>query len=86
MNCSTGHLRSFSEVEIDAMCSSGHNWCPPGYTPVPEHLSHAATQALAGRNEATISLTSGGKLSKWAANQRKARKQMQKESRRRNRN
>lgn len=57
------------------------------YTPVPEHLQKAAETKLAGKDEAIVSLTSGGKLSRWAAQERKKKKkqQMAKESRRRNR-
>jgi hypothetical protein len=40
---------------------------------------------LAGRNEAYVSLTSGGKLSRFAAAQRKAKRQQVRQSRKRNR-
>ena len=59
-----------------------------GYEPVPPELERAAQKKLAGKNEATVSLTSGGKLSKWAAgrrNERKVRNRMVKNSRRQNR-
>jgi len=62
------------------------------YIPVPDELNRAAQIKLAGKPEAMVSLTSGGKLSKWAAGQRKERarekkqkRQMAKESKRRNR-
>jgi len=55
------------------------------YIPVPPELDRAAKLKLAGRNEAYVSLTSGGKLSKWAAKERKKRRKMAQESRRRNR-
>ena len=54
------------------------------YEPVPKELERAARQKLAGQDEAYVSLTSGGKLSKWAAKRRKVKK-MQKESRKKNR-
>jgi hypothetical protein len=54
-----------------------------GYELVPNELERAAEKKLAGRNEATVSLTSGGKLSRWAAKKRKEK--MVKESRRKNR-
>jgi len=41
------------------------------YTSVPEHLSHAAKIALRGKKEVTISRSSGGKLSRWAASKRR---------------
>lgn len=37
------------------------------YTPVPDELLAAAERKLAGEDEAMVSLTSGGKLSRWAA-------------------
>lgn len=43
------------------------------YVPVPPELQRAAELKLAGQNEAMVSLTSGGKLSRWAAKQRKER-------------
>lgn len=56
-----------------------------GYTEVPKELETAAKKKLAGKDEAYVSLTSGGKLSKWAAKERKGKRKMQKESRRKNR-
>jgi ABC-type enterochelin transport system substrate-binding protein len=41
------------------------------YKPIPEHLERAAQKKLAGKEEAMVSLTSGGKLSQWAAQERK---------------
>ncbi len=63
------------------------------YVPVPPELQRAAELKLAGQNEAMVSLTSGGKLSRWAAKQRKERtarkrrhkRNMAEASRRRNR-
>lgn len=65
-----------------------------GYKQVPKELERAAELKLAGCDEAMVSLTSGGKLSRWAAQERakercnrrdKHKRQIQKESRRRNR-
>jgi len=67
-----------------------------GYQPVPKELENAAEKKLAGKDEAYVSLTSGGKLSKWAARQRKLKRKanarkaknrakMAKQSRKRNR-
>lgn len=36
----------------------------------PQRLSKAAKRKLAGKDEATVSLHSGGKLSRWAAHER----------------
>jgi hypothetical protein len=55
------------------------------FTPVPEELEPAAEKVLAGRDRAFVSKTSGGKLSRWAAEQRKAKRKAQKRARRRNR-
>lgn len=41
---------------------------------VPEELNQAAKAKLKGENEAYVSKTSGGKLSKWAAQQRKEKR------------
>lgn len=76
MNCDTGHIRNYSFNENP----------PHGYEPLPDSLVPAARKVMGDRDEGKVSLTSGGKLSKWAAKQRKARKRMQKDSRRRNRN
>lgn len=75
MNCDTGHLVRLGENEIP----------PVGYEPVPDNLLRAANKKLAGKNEAYVSLTSGGKLSRWAAKQRKAKRKVVRASRRRNR-
>lgn len=74
MNIDTGRLIELTDGEI-----------PKGYTLVPTELNRAARRKLAGKKEAQVSLTSGGRLSRWAARQRKARRKMAKESRRRNR-
>ncbi|MHB8122608.1 MAG: hypothetical protein ACYDG4_10685 [Desulfuromonadaceae bacterium] len=58
------------------------------YETIPPELERAAAVKLAGKEETMVSLTSGGKLSRWAAgkrNERKARNRMAKESQRRNR-
>ena len=58
------------------------------FEPVPVNLERAAMLKLAGADEAQVSLTSGGKLSKWAAKERKKRKSRNKiarQSRKRNR-
>jgi hypothetical protein len=57
----------------------------PGYLPVPNELQGAAEKKLAGKDEAFVSLTSGGKLSKWAAKQRKHKRKIARASKKRNR-
>ncbi len=54
------------------------------YEPVPEELNVAAQKKLAGKDEAMVSLTSGGKLSKWAAKTRKEKRKAQRAARKRN--
>lgn len=79
MNPDTGHLiRLENDEEMQRLVGYG-------YERVPEELEGAAKRKLASRNEAWVSLTSGGRLSRWAAQRRKARRRMAKESRRRNR-
>ncbi len=75
MNPYTGHL-----VKVDPYGS-----VPDGYIEVPDHLNRAASQVLSGRNEGHVSLRSGGKLSRWAAQQRKSKRKMERHSRKRNR-
>ena len=58
------------------------------YILVPNELHTAAMMKLNGENETYVSMHSGGKLSRWAASQRKLRrkkKRMQKQSRSKNR-
>jgi len=54
-------------------------------TMVPEHLEGAAKKKLNGKSYAQVSHTSGGQLSKFAAQHRKKKRRMQKQSRRANR-
>ena len=75
MNPSTGHLVGcFGNIPGEKR---------KDYEPVPPELERAAASKLAGQDEAWVSLTSGGKLSRWAAEKRK--KKRAKGSRRKNR-
>lgn len=80
MNPYTGHLVAIPAEKEQEMLREMFD---RGYEPVPPELKRAAHKKLAGRNEATVSLTSGGKLARWAAKKRKEK--MVKESRRKNR-
>lgn len=85
MNPCTGHLVAIPTEKQQEILREMFD---RGYEPVPPELEQAAEKKLAGRDEATVSLTSGGKLSRWAAkkrNERKARNRMIRESRKRNR-
>lgn len=75
MDVNTGHLIALPEDQPP----------PEGYTEVPPHLNRAARRKLGKNREAMVSLTSGGALSRWAAQQRKTRRKIAKASRRRNR-
>jgi hypothetical protein len=75
MNCDTGHIRNYPFNENP----------PHGYTPLPDSLAPAARKVMGDRDEGQVSLTSGGKLSKWAAKERKLRHKKANASRRRNR-
>ena len=55
------------------------------FEPIPDELEHAAKVKLAGRSSAIISKISGGKLSQWAAKQRKIKRKAQKIARKKNR-
>lgn len=78
MNSETNHL-----IDVDILKPT------PGYDPLPPELYAAAIAKLAGRAEATIARHSGGKLSRYAAQQRRAKakaaRQTQRRSRARNR-
>jgi len=45
-----------------------------GFTPIPKELDKAAEKKLAGKDSVLVSLTSGGKLSRWAAAERKKKR------------
>lgn len=79
MNSDTNQLRVFFSHEDLANLTS------EGFEQIPPELENAAKVKLAGRTEATVSRNSGGKLSKWAAQRRKARRKMEKQTRRANR-
>ena len=97
MNCDTGHLVTSNLMEKllesgavekskDAFINQfGNVFNNNPYTSVPDEFEHAAQCALDGKEEAHISMTSGGKLSKWAQGERKKKRMQQKESRRKNR-
>ena len=46
---------------------------PANYERVPAELERAAARVLGAEQEAQVSLTSGGKLSNWARDRRKAK-------------
>lgn len=74
MNTDTNHLIALEDGETP----------PPGYEVLPPELWRAARLKLVGKKEATVSRRSGGKLSRWAANERRSRRErlrMQKRSR-----
>lgn len=56
-----------------------------GFEPLPLDLQDAAAKFLAGADRAIVSKHSGGKLSRFAAKQRKAKRKAAKMARRRNR-
>lgn len=75
MNIENNHLVKLSEA----------NALPDGYQPIPTELTAAALAALAGKSQVFVSKRSGGKLSKWAAQQRKQKRKAAAESKKRNR-
>ena len=83
MNINTGHL--ITDEGYQAM----QDFQQKDYMLIPQELESAAERKLAGKPEAMVSLTSGGKLSSWASEQRrskrKSRSKIAKESKKRNR-
>lgn len=55
------------------------------YHILPEEFSRASRVVLKGKREGYVSLTSGGKLSRYASRRRRRRRKTAKASRRRNR-
>ena len=77
MNTDKNHLMDTSELTEDKLKSLLDN----GYEEIPKELSRAAKRKLNGKKEAYVSFTSGGKLSRFAARKRKAKRKLQKTSR-----
>lgn len=82
-NTDTGHLVSPERYEAMRKALEAAGETGPAYTPVPKRLAQAARRKLAGRSEAMVSLTSGGKLSLWAARRRAAKNAAKKRASRR---
>lgn len=84
MNPYTGHIVAFKDIrKVEARYRDG-------FIELPETLNVAANKVLRGRKVAKVSLKSGGKLSRWAAAERKkdkerSRNRVAKQSRKRNR-
>ena len=69
MNPDTGHLideRQFSQEELESLQGE--------YQQVPNNLIGAVKNKLAGKREAKVSLTSGGKLSQLCAKWRREKR------------
>ena len=81
MQVNTGALQSLETMPLTEIMELRKQ----GFEEVPEELSHAAKCKLNGKRKAMVSLTSGGKLSRWASSRRKKKNQRAKASRRRNR-
>lgn len=86
MDTDSGRLfdpSKFTEQELVRILGSGK------FVKLPADLEEAAKRKLNGKREATVSLTSGGKLSRFAsqdrAKKRKQRRKIAKASRKRNR-
>ena len=67
MNPDTGHLKELTEEEIPEFESKG-------YQEIPDSHKEAAKKKLAGLKEATVSLKSGGKLSRLCRQWRKEKR------------
>jgi len=78
MNVDTNHLVALQNMERDLLRARD-------YEQLPDELEPAAKAVLRGRNEAYVSRTSGGKLSKYAAKRRKEKRKQARAARKRNR-
>ena len=79
MNPDTGELRDLATPEEMKKALS------EGFEVLPDDCKRAAQHKLKGQKSAMVSLSSGGKLSRWAASKRKKKKQKEKAARRSNR-
>lgn len=79
MNCDTGHL--VTGALFDQLVNTKRS----AYEPLPPSLHEAAARKLQGLEEAIVAKASGGKLSKYAAGRRKAKRREARDSRRQNR-
>ena len=73
MNVDSMELRPIPD-ELMQKLQEQEKKMPQGFIPVPSELEKAATKVLAGKDSAVVSRTSGGKLSRWAASERKKRR------------
>ena len=92
MNCDTGELRRLIAKEIgdpeerlNDLKRQMVELEKEGFQEVPSELRAAAEKKLSGEDKVFVSLTSGGKLSKWAASERKRKRKAVAESRKKNR-
>lgn len=79
MRIDTGELRNIENLKEMVKAKA------EGFEEVPEYLNKAAKLKLKGEKSAMVSLTSGGRLSRWAASKRKKKRQKAKAERRANR-
>jgi len=75
MNIDTNELVARMNEQLDAA----------GFAVLPQDLQHAAKTVLKGKPKGTVSRTSGGKLSKYAAKMRKGKRKEARSARKRNR-
>ncbi|MBA7541746.1 hypothetical protein ES705_34062 [subsurface metagenome] len=71
MNPGTGHLVDLEKIDLEKWDKELKE---AGYVPIPPNLQNAAIKKLAGKPEAFVSRNSGGKLSRFAAHQRRMQK------------
>jgi len=68
MNPDTGHLIDLNKIDLGKWDETLQE---AGYVPIPPDLQNAAKKKLAGRPEAFVSRNSGGRLSRFATQQRR---------------
>jgi len=84
MHVNENHLMDISSPDFKEM-EEAIKAIKAEYRTLPPSLQNAAKRKLKGRNSAYVSKTSGGKLSKWAAQERKKKRKLQKAAKKKNR-
>ncbi|QWU17347.1 hypothetical protein SAMN04487895_104269 [Paenibacillus sophorae] len=77
MNIDTGELIRLKQPDVKPVAGE--------FEPLPAALQAAARKKLGDADSATVSMSSGGRLSKWAREQRKKRRKAARDARRINR-
>ncbi len=74
MNIQNNELHDLNHEDLEPLFGKYNPDISKDLKPVPPYLNRAAKSVLKGRPKANVSFKSGGKLSKWAAQQRRGNK------------